>query len=154
MGYRRLFILRKDLNLSAGKLAAMVGHCAESYWTNLIKDNIHAITNIDKNGFTENYISSFSLDSGIYEEYISGIFTKTICEAKNLNQLMKAKTIAEELGMVEGKDFSIIADCCLTELEPEYIDENGVGRTIVGIAFKPLPDEVAHKISKKYQLYK
>ena len=35
---RRLFIIRKDLHLSAGKLAAMVGHCAEAYWTNLIKN--------------------------------------------------------------------------------------------------------------------
>ena len=34
---RRLFIIRKDLNLSAGKLAAMVAHCAEGYWTNLLK---------------------------------------------------------------------------------------------------------------------
>ena len=35
---RRLFIIRKDLHLSAGKLAAMVGHCAEAYWTRLIND--------------------------------------------------------------------------------------------------------------------
>ncbi len=34
---RRLFIIRKDLHLSDGKLAAMVGHCAEAYWSNLIK---------------------------------------------------------------------------------------------------------------------
>lgn len=142
MGYRRIFIIRKDLQLSAGKLAAMVGHCAESYWTNLIKDSMHGDD------------CFLNIDMEIYNNYINGIFTKTICEAKNLNQLMKAKFLAEELGMVEGKDFSIIADCCLTELKPEYIDENGVGRTIVGIGFKPLPDEVAHKISKKYQLYK
>ena len=142
MSYRRIFIIRKDLNLSAGKLAAMVGHCAEAYWTNLIKDSMHGDD------------CFLNIDMEIYNNYINGIFTKTICEAKNLNQLMKAKSLAEELGMVEGKDFSIIADCCLTELKPEYIDENGVGRTIVGIGFKPLPDEVAHKISKKYQLYK
>ena len=36
---RRLFIIRKDLNLSAGKLAAMVAHCAEGYWTRLISKN-------------------------------------------------------------------------------------------------------------------
>lgn len=29
MGYRRLFIMRKDLKMSPGKLAAQVGHCAE-----------------------------------------------------------------------------------------------------------------------------
>ena len=142
MRYRRIFIIRKDLSLSAGKLAAMVGHCAEAYWTNLIKDSMHGDD------------CFLNIDMEIYNNYINGIFTKTICEAKNLNQLMKAKAIAEELGMVEGKDFSVIADCCLTELKPEYIDENGMGRTIVGIGFKPLPDEIAHKISKKYQLYK
>ena len=38
---RRLFIIRKDLHLSAGKLAAMVGHCAEAYWTNLIKNKLN-----------------------------------------------------------------------------------------------------------------
>jgi len=32
MGMRRLFIIRKDLHLSAGKLGAMVAHCAEEYW--------------------------------------------------------------------------------------------------------------------------
>ena len=34
---RRLFIIRKDLNLKPGKLAAMVGHCAEAFWTNILK---------------------------------------------------------------------------------------------------------------------
>ena len=28
------------------------------------------------------------------------------------------------------------------------------GTTLTGIWFKPLPDELAHKISKKYQLYR
>ena len=35
---RRLFIIRKDLHLTAGKLAAMVSHCAEAYWLNLLKN--------------------------------------------------------------------------------------------------------------------
>ena len=34
---RRLFIIRKDLHLKPGKLAAMVGHCCEAYWTNAMK---------------------------------------------------------------------------------------------------------------------
>ena len=40
-----------------------------------------------------------------------------------------------------------------TELEPEEVDENGVGRTLTCIGFKPLPDEIAWQISKKFQLY-
>ena len=40
MGMRRLFIIRKDLHLSAGKLGAMVAHCAEGYWIWLIRKNL------------------------------------------------------------------------------------------------------------------
>ena len=136
---RRLFIIRKDLHLSAGKLAAMVGHCAEAYWTNWLKRNT------DLNGYVEGFI-----DQDIYDNYINGIFTKTICEAKNLNHLIKAKTMAEELGLVQSIDFDFINDKCLTELTPENEDST----CTVGIWFKPLDDDIAHKISKKYQLYR
>lgn len=135
---RRLFIIRKDLNLSPGKLAAMVAHCAEAYWTNLIKDSMHGDD------------CFLNVDMEMYHNYINDKFVKTICEAKNLNQLCKAQVIAEELGLVEGVDFGFINDCCLTELTPENED----GTTTVGIWFKPLTDEMSHQISKKYQLYK
>lgn len=87
-------------------------------------------------------------------DWIFGAFTKTVCEAKNKYQLEKVATFANQLGLVEGEDFFLIKDNCLTELEPEEIDENGVGRTLTCIGFRPLPDEIAHKISKHYQLYK
>ena len=61
--------------------------------------------------------------------------------------------MAEEMGMVEGKDFFLIKDNCNTELEPEEIDENGVGRTLTCIGFVPMPEEIIDKIGKKYQLY-
>ena len=100
------------------------------------------------------YTATFDVDKDIYEQWINGVFTKTVCEAKNKNQLLKAVTIAQELGLVEGQDYFLIKDACLTELEPEEVDENGAGRTLTCIGFKPLPDEVAHTISKKFQLYK
>ena len=58
--------------------------------------------------------------------------------------------MADTLDLVEGKDYGCIYDKCLTELEPEEED----GTTLTGIWFCPLDDEIAHKISKKYQLYK
>ena len=67
---------------------------------------------------------------------------------------MKAVTIAEELGLAEGVDFFLIKDNCLTELEPEEVGKDGIGRTLTCIGFRPLPDEVAHTISRKYQLYR
>lgn len=143
---RRLFIIRKDLHLSAGKLAAMVGHCAEAYWTNLIRNKL----NFELKGSQDIVYTTIALDKNIYDNYINDRFIKTICEAKNLNQLLKARTMALELGLREGEDFGLINDACLTELEPENED----GTCTVGIWFKPLDDEVAHSISKKYQLYK
>lgn len=138
MGYRRLFIMRKDLNMSAGKLAAQVGHCAEAYWTNLIKNSMQGDD------------CFLNVDIGIYNNYINDSFVKTICEAKNKNHLLKAKIKADEIGLVEGTDYGLIFDNCLTELISE--EENGT--TLTGIWFKPLPDEIAHQISKKYQLYR
>ena len=143
---RRLFIIRKDLHLSSGKLAAMIAHCAEGYWIRLIENNI---SNADGKPHV-----SFDLDKDIYEGYLCGRITKTVCEAKNLNKLLQARDMALAFGLVENQDFGMINDACLTELTPEWIDENGEGRCTVGIWFKPLEDEVAHSISKKYQLYK
>ena len=101
----------------------------------------------------DSYRAVIDIPRDVYEEWIQGIFTKTICEAKNRNQLMKAVTLAEEQGLEEGLDFFLIKDNCLTELEPEEVDEQGVGRTLTCIGFRPLPDNVAHTISRKFHLY-
>ena len=103
---------------------------------------------------SHHYETCMKIDSQLYEEWLGGIFTKVVCEAKNKNQLLKAVRMAEELGMVEDRDFFIIKDCCLTELTPEEFDENGVGRTITCIGFRPMEQEVMEKISKKFQLMK
>lgn len=141
---RRLFIMRKDLNMSVGKLLAQTCHCAEAYWTRGLRANVKPID--DARG----YIASIVIPKDVYEQYMCGMFVKTVCEARNKNHLLKAKTIAEEMGLVEGVDFGLIYDKCLTELVPEETD----GTTLTGIWFAPLDDERAHAISKKYQLYK
>lgn len=150
---RQLIIARKDLNMSAGKLAAQVSHASMAFLTAPLretKDDKNKIKRIE-NG---EYVFEIKIDAETYDNWICGIFTKTICEARNRNQLLKAKKMAEELGMEEEKDFFLIKDNCLTELEPEEVDENGVGRTLTCIGFRPLPDDVAHEISRKFQLYR
>lgn len=100
------------------------------------------------------YTAELFFDTDLYEGWIEGAFTKVICEAKNRTHLMKAVTHAEELGLNEGEDFFLIKDNCLTELEPEEVDENGHGRTLTVLGFRPLPDDLCGQISRKYQLYK
>ena len=157
---RRLFIIRKDLHLSAGKLAAMVGHCAEAYFTNIIKK---AYSDSTDDGLLEIHENSLifpiEVDRDTFDKYINGIFTKTICEAKNKNQLMKVielinehnnQVIHEDEILIKDIDYGFINDKCLTELTPENED----GTTTIGIWFKPLPDDISHKFSKKYKLYR
>ena len=103
----------------------------------------------------DKYRSTIDIPRDVYEQWIQGSFTKTICEARSRDHLLTAIKIAHSLDLIEENyDYFLIKDNCLTELEPEETDENGVGRTLTCIGFRPLPDEIVWKISKKYQLYK
>ncbi len=149
---RQIIIARKDLDMSAGKLVAQCCHASEAF----LARSIEAGQCIAESGTADDIVDTLQIQMrrDIRERWMGDIFTKTICAAKNRNQLLKAVTIAEGLGLQEGKDFFLIKDCCLTELEPEEIGEDGIGRTLTCIGFRPLPDDVAHAISKKFQLYK
>ena len=94
---------------------------------------------------------TMEIPKDIWEGYVNDIFTKTICEARNLNNLKtKIEPVVKELGLVEGVDWGYINDKCLTDLTPENED----GTTTIGAWFKPLHDEDAFKISKKFKLYR
>ena len=140
---KRLFIMRKDLHMSTGKLLAQTMHCAEAYWTSVIRSGIDLDTQNDS------IEAVVTVPKEVYEEYVCGSFTKIVCEAKSKKHLLKAKEKAESIGLLEGIDFGLIYDNCLTELEPE--EDNGT--TLTGIWFCPLPDDIANQISKKYHLY-
>lgn len=168
--YKQIIIVRKDLSMSIGKICSQTSHASMAFLTNLIRDKNYTVpitkgalkdwnapVSKDDNEEDDNEIAGYDFvyvfDKDLYEQWINGIFTKIVLGAKNRNHLLKAKTMAEEMGMVEGKDFFLIKDCCLTELEPEEYDENGVGRCLTCIGFRPMESEVVDKIGKKYQLY-
>lgn len=146
---RQIIIARKDLNMSPGKLAAQVAHASIAFVSRQIQV-MYELGIATPHKEINKFSVELFFEPKVLDEWFCGSFTKTICEAKNRNQLLKAKIIAEKLGLIEGKDFFLIRDNCLTELKPE--DEDG--RTLTCIGFKPLDDEIAWKISKKFQLYK
>jgi PTH2 family peptidyl-tRNA hydrolase len=78
-----------------------------------------------------------------------GNVKKVILQARNRNQLLKAKTLAEEIGLKEDEDFFLIRDNRYTELQPE--DEDG--RTLTVIGFRPMEAEVIDQIARKYHVY-
>lgn len=140
--YKQIIIARKDLNMSPGKLAAQVSHGSMAFLTWMIRNNNFQMS------YPTDYVANFIIKKDLYEQWINGEFTKCVLQAKNKNQLLKAKTMAEELGMKEGEDFWLIRDNCHTELEPEED-----GRTLTCIGFKPMDTEIIDKIGKKYHLY-
>lgn len=147
---RQLIIARKDLHMSPGKLAAQVAHASWAFMSHGIRK--HAKSTFF-NATDNKYYYELKIDKDIVDDWFCTVFTKIVCEAPDKEQLLRAKEIAEGLGMVENKDFFLIRDVCLTELTPEEVDENGVGRTLTCIGFKPLDDETAWKISKTFKLY-
>ena len=147
--YKQIIIARKDLNMSAGKLAAQVSHASMAFLTNEIRNEWSKNTTYFKGDEYKTYYSvELTFDKDLFEQWINGEFTKCVLKAKNKSQLLKAKTLAEEMGMTENEDFFCIYDNCHTELTPE---DNG--RTLTCIGFKPMDSEVIDKIGKKYQLY-
>lgn len=144
--YKQIIIARKDLNMSPGKLAAQVSHGSMAFLS-------MAVRRAANQASSQKYSCLVELDKDLYEQWMLGAFTKCVLQAKNKNQLMKSVTIAEELGMKEGEDFLLIKDNCYTELEPEEIGEDGIGRTLTCIGFKPMDSEVIDQIGKKYHLW-
>ena len=147
--YKQIIIARKDLNMSAGKLAAQVSHASMAFLTNEIRNEWSKNTTYFKGNEYKTYYSvELNFEQDLFEQWINGEFTKCVLKAKNKSQLLKAKTLAEEMGMTENEDFFCIYDNCHTELTPE---DNG--RTLTCIGFKPMDSEVIDKIGRKYQLY-
>ena len=128
--------------MSHGKMAAQVAHASMAFLSWFIRDNA------DQDGHIDAWF-----DHDILDNWLNGAFTKVILQAKNKTQLEKAITLANEMGFKEGEDFFLIKDNCYTELGPEEIDENGTGRTLTCVGFKPMDTEVIDRIAKKYHLY-
>lgn len=148
---KRIFIIRRDLHLSEGKLAAMVGHLAEAYWTRLIKKDLPIAPALTEDGGNADYYRFIiQVPRDVLDKYVMGSFTKVILESKNKARLQRAVDEADKLGLKRGEDYDFINDNCLTELTPE----NPNGTTTIGIWFRPLEDDIARRISKPFQLYR
>lgn len=144
--YKQIIIVRKDLQMSPGKLAVQVSHASMAFLTSMIRQQERR-THDGEGVNTDLY---FDID--LYDGWINGIFTKVCLGVKNRNKLSQVIEDAENAGMVEGEDFFVIRDHCLTELEPEEFDENGEGWTTTCVGFKPMPSSKIDPVTRKLQL--
>jgi len=103
-------IIRKDLNMSSGKLAAQVSHAS-----------MGAILGPKVNG------KVILLDHPYVQEWLNGSFTKLVVYVKSKQKLLN---IIEKLD-IDKIHHKLIWDSCRTELVPE--EENGTTLTCVGL---------------------
>jgi len=98
---KQYIIIRKDLNMSTGKIAAQASHASMKVFF----DKMRVVSS--EHG--DNYIFSPTADE---IEWITGMFTKVVLGVKNEGQLLKVYQLALEAGL----NVSLIKDAGLTEL--------------------------------------
>lgn len=100
MKYKQAIIVRKDIKMSKGKIAAQVAHAAIS-----------------------SYIEAVNKKPEWAEEWLMEGQKKVILKVESLEELLEIKNKVER----EGLPNSLISDAGLTELEPGTITCLGVG---------------------------
>lgn len=171
--WRQVILVRRDLNMSPGKLAAQVAHGSMAFITNYISYNSYDTrwklapsfeeekmsvpmpwyldlfrAQSFKTEETENrgyhILSSAPLiDEGLMQGWFEGSFTKIVLGVDNLKELESILFHALQLGFKENVDFFYIRDNCLTELEPEGAD----GTTLTVVGFRPMPKATIDKVT-------
>lgn len=140
--WKQVIVVNKSLNMSAGKMSAMVAHGAVSFLTHWIQRNISE----DYNKETDCYYmkEGTEFQRSLYANWITGSFTKIILEVENEKCMERIIQLAHLEGFENGYDFFNIVDD-----STEFLD---VPRWAV-IAFAPMPNEVIDKVTGTLNLY-
>lgn len=141
--YKQVIVVRKDLNMTPGKLASQVSHASMAWLTRALQSTA---TPYDSN----HVICKIIFDRNLFYNWIGGIFTKIILKAKNKHDLEKLIQHANDAKMKENIDYFCIRDVCNTELTPEEDD----GTTLTCVGFIPMEASKIDAITKRYRLYR
>lgn len=169
--YKQIIIVRSDLKMSSGKMAAQVAHASIAFLLFDIQSNLHYadqyFTKIDEQKLNEPssdfitiqeewdsktpqyLVNGLRYSPEFYQDWIQSGQSKIVLSAKNKSKLLNAKILAEQIGLKQDKDFFLIYDNCRTVLHPEEQD----GTTLTCIGFRPLDEKRVDKIGKHFLLY-
>lgn len=139
--FKQVIVVNKRLDMSPGKLGAMVAHGATSFFCEWFKQNV-ATSN---STWTEYLIKSTAgLDKELYAQWIAGSFTKIVLQIENEEEMKKLIEKAHRFGMVNNKDFFNIVDESTEFLDiPQW----------AAIAFRPMEAEEIDPITGELDLY-
>lgn len=139
--YKQVIVVNKSLNMSPGKLGAMVAHGATSFFCEWFKRNV-----ITSNETYNDYLitPNARVDKELFAQWISGSFTKIVLEVEDDAAMKTIIEKAHEYGMVNRQDFFNIVD-----ESTEFLD---IPQWAV-IAFKPMEAEKIDPITGELNLY-
>lgn len=128
---KQLILVRKDLKMPVGKLAAQVAHASLMSFLNACC--------IEKDKRKTSYgVFAFSCE----EEWLNNASTKVVLSVKNENQLLKYQKIADE---------NAIPNALITDLGRTCFDNQ---ETVTCLGVGPFDNETLDKLFKRLQLYK
>lgn len=139
MGSKQIIVVRKDVDMSPGKMGGQCAHAAMGVFFNWMKLFTTDIK-LDDNAFIREYRISAPSDSAAFD-YIEGSFTKVVVEVENEDELLALYNKASDMGILT----SIITDAAKTEFaEP----------TTTCICIGPISDEECVGLTDHLKLYK
>lgn len=139
--YKQVIVVNKSLNMSPGKLGAMVAHGATAFFCEWFKRNV-TTSNETCNDYTIS--PNARADKELFVQWISGSFTKIVLEVENDAAMKEIIKKAHEHNMVNRQDFFNIVD-----ESTEFLD---IPQWAV-IAFKPMETEKIDLITGELSLY-
>lgn len=139
--HKQVIVVNKSLNMSPGKLGAMVAHGATSFFCEWFKRNV-VTSNETYNDYLIN--PNARVDKELFAQWISGSFTKIVLEVEDDAAMKAIIEKAHEYGMVNRQDFFNIVD-----ESTEFLD---IPQWAV-IAFKPMEAEKIDPITGELNLY-
>ena len=137
MSYKMIIVVRKDLNMRKGKIAAQACHGAVGViMKTLITQQLNDKCLIDEN----NRVNIPNCDSDI-AKWFNGDYRKICCYVNSEEELLKLCEKADELNII----YSLVRDNGLTEFHGET--------TTTCVVFEPLEDSKIDTITKGMPLF-
>ena len=142
MTVKQIIVVREDLNMSRGKIAAQVAHASMKVLTDAMASTLYLKWDELNGEYTSVPSRMLSVEDPELKEWLDGSFTKIVVYVKSEEKLMQLYEKVQK----EGLRVSLIIDNGLTEF-------NGV-KTKTCIAIGPHSAERIDPFTKKYPLLK
>jgi PTH2 family peptidyl-tRNA hydrolase len=138
--WKQYVIVNKSLHMSSGKMSAQVSHATMAFLTRGLQKSVVSVGD-------DSVTCVVTLGREMWDNWISGVFTKVCLEAKDDSHMEKIVQKLIDNGFKENVDFFKIVDVGTTEFhgEPHW--------TCIGLAPMDSKREDLQKVVKRLQVY-